>query len=203
VPRSPRFRGRDRPRVDRRNPPARCRQGFEQRHQLLGPLPPVRGPFLQAFHHQLGHGRRHFTPLGHRHGRLSHVGRENRLGRIAAKRRIARQHLVRQDAQRVDVGPMIGMWVRRRLLRGHVRRRAECDAGGGQLLPAGCLADGLGHSEIRDQRMPARQHHVLGFDVPMHDARLVRVGERVGYVSKNSRRLGHGEFALPEQLLTQ
>ena len=45
------------------------------------------------------------------------------------ERRLARQHLVPQHAQRVDVGSMVDVRVGRRLLRRHVRRRADRQTG--------------------------------------------------------------------------
>ena len=63
------------------------------------------------------------------------------------------------------------------------------------LLAAGGLAHRLGHAEIGDQRVPAGEHHVLGLDVAVHHAVLVRVSQRVRHVVQQPHRVADRELA--------
>src|SRR3954468_24776291 len=61
--------------------------------------------------------------------RLSQVCREYRLGSSAAEGRRTRQHLVAEDAERIDVGAMIDVGVAEGLLGRHVADGAERHSG--------------------------------------------------------------------------
>jgi len=61
-------------------------------------------------------------------GQLGHMGREQGLRRHAAEGEPAGQHLVGEHPGSVEVGAVIEMGVARRLLRSHVRGRAEGQA---------------------------------------------------------------------------
>ena len=66
------------------------------------------------------------------------------------------------------------------------------------VAPTGLIArraDGLGDAEVGHDRGAAGQEHVVGLDVPVNDAALVRVGERFRHVAQHADRLGHGEWA--------
>ncbi len=119
----------------------------------------------------------------------------------AAERREAREQLVQDRGQRVDVDRR----ARRQALhdlRGQVVRRPDDLRGPG---PARGV-DEFGHTEVRQQRAvraarPQRalhvQQHVLRFDVPVHDPRRVRRGQPVRDVGDDRhRRLGR-EAPLP------
>ncbi len=86
-----------------------------------------------------------------------------------------------------------------RLLGGHIRGGAECDAERRERA-AGRGTHGLRHTEVRDHRMLSRQEHIVGLDVPVHDLVRVRVGEGVGDVGENADRLTDGELALAHEL---
>ena len=53
----------------------------------------------------------------------------------------------------------------------------------------------LRHAEIGDLRVPAREQHVVGLDVAVHDAMLVRVLQRFRHFAEESRRLGQRQLA--------
>jgi hypothetical protein len=95
------------------------------------------------------------------------------LLRIAREWRLADEHLVRHHAERVDVGAVVGGWIGRRLLRRHVGRCAQRDAGAGQVRRRGGVAHRFGDTEVRNQGVAARQEDVLRLDVAMDDAVLV------------------------------
>ncbi len=93
---------------------------------------------------------------------------------------VARQHLVDDDAERVDVRPLIDR-LAERLLRRHVPRRPHHPA----LLGLGVLARQLPvprkrlaqlcQAEVEDLHAAvAREHDVVGLEVPVDDAPLVR-----------------------------
>jgi hypothetical protein len=76
------------------------------------------------------------------------------------------------------------------LLRRHVLRRAHDGADSSQ--PGGGVED-PGDAEIGDDGAPSGQEHVVGFQVPVHDAVLVRVSQRIRDLLAD---LGH---SLPRQ----
>ena len=88
--------------------------------------------------------------------------------RPALERRLAGQHLVGHDRERVHVGAA-GHGLARDLLRRHVRRRAQDLAGGGH--HRGLDA---GHAEVHQLRLPVGlDHDVGGLDVAVDDAGAV------------------------------
>ena len=97
----------------------------------------------------------------------------------------------------VDVGIPGG------LLGGHVGGGAEGHAHGGQPALALRLAHGLGHAEVGDERVIAGEEDVVGFDVAMHDAARVRVGERVGDILEDAHGVAHGQLALAGETRAQ
>ena len=98
--------------------------------------------------------------IGDLHRRLAHVGL------------LAREHLVRHDAERVDVAAGIGD-ASGHELGGEVRDRAE------QGLPGrGVRARGAREPEVAQlDAAVVGEQHVLGLEVAVHDAGLVRGGE--------------------------
>ena len=97
---------------------------------------------------------------------------------VGVERRLAGQHLVRDDAE--------GVLIRRAahfaggaLLGAHVRRRAHGRPGHGQSLGFHHFGD----AEVCDDGVPIAVHHdVGGLDVAMDDAAAVRVAERVPHL---------------------
>ena len=61
----------------------------------------------------------------------------------------------------------------------------------------------LGHAEVGDRGVAAREHHVVGLDVAMHHAALVGVGERVDHLAQDPDRLVHRECAFAREPLAQ
>ena len=128
---------------------------------------------------------------------------EHRLRRAAGERGLSGQHLVAHDAHSVQIGGGPDVHLAGGLLGCHVGRRADRQPEGGE-RPAG-VRDGprrgrrLGDTEVHHQRVPAREHHVFGFDVPVHDAEAVGVGQRVENVLEITHRLGSLQPPLPLQ----
>ena len=107
--------------------------------------------------------------------------------------RSPRQHLVEHGAERKHVGAMIDGQAAH-LLRRHVAERAEHDAGVGRHARrrgsfVGAGFDRLGETEVENlDVVVARDHHVLGLQVAMHDA--ARVGG--GDAARDLQRVGDG-----------
>ncbi len=112
----------------------------------------------------------------------------------ATEGRLARQHLVEDAPKAVDVGPAIEIAIRHALFGAHVVRSAERDAGLRQLLLArgGCRP---GDPEIHHQGMPVIDQDVLGLDVAVYDALLVRVLERIGCFGREEHGIVDAEWS--------
>ena len=168
-------------------------------------LPAVRKPVRWHLGQRAGErafdGRRHRlarAPHG-RHG-IGQPVRDDRLGRGTGVRRLAGQHLVEHAPESVDVGPRVHRGVAHRLLRTHVGRGPQRQAGGGQCARLGPTAgDQLRDAEVRQQRVAAAQQDVLGFHVPVDDAVLVGAVEGVGDLADDGEGVGHGELPLARQ----
>ena len=91
-------------------------------------------------------------------------------------RRLAGEHLIKHRAQRVDVGTAIDGAVAGRLLRAHVRGRAETQARLGDAMSAG-LRDRERNPEVGDDRLLLLKQHVLRLEVAVDDVVAVRVVE--------------------------
>ena len=171
--------------------------GLEHAHEVARLLRPRVGLLLQAAHHQLGErGRRVGAQRAHRLRLLAHVGGEQLARRLLHERRTAREHLVGEAAERIEIGAVIGLGIARRLLRRHVGRRADRRPHLREPLRRAVVArraDRLGDAEVGDRGRAAGEQHVVGLDVAVHDAVLVRVRERLGHVAQQSHRLGDGE----------
>ena len=102
------------------------------------------------------------------------------LRRFAGKRRSAREQLVRDDAQRIKIGAMVCGGVAGRLLRSHVRRRANDETDRGDFPRVRGRGERFGDAEIRDRGVASREEYVLGLDIAVHHAALMGVGECVG-----------------------
>ena len=137
--------------------------------------------------------------LGHRLRGVRHVGRQHRLRRDTGEGRPAAEHLVGQHPHRVDVRPMVGMRVRRGLLRRHVQRRPQRHTHRGQRLLPGRFGHRLRHAKVRHQRVAFGEHDVVRFDIPVHDMVPMRVGQRIQHVAQDAQRLGHRQLALARQ----
>ena len=150
----------------------------------------------------LGDGR---VEVGHRHGLLEHDGGERPAHGVAGKGPPAGGHLVEDHPQRELVGAVVHRRAPR-LLRGHVLHRAQQDAGGG-LGDPGVGRDvrdrgrQLREAEVEDlHQAVARDHEVLGLEVPVHDAPGVGLGQGFRDLGGVVEELRHGEGAELEQL---
>jgi hypothetical protein len=115
------------------------------------------------------------TPRAERRRRFREMRRHERLRAPRSKRVRASKHLVGDDAECIKVGAVIGVPVADRLLGRHVRGRPQGHAGRRQCGRArGALLrghrHGLGDSKVGDYGVPAREEHVLGLQVSVHDA---------------------------------
>lgn len=89
-------------------------------------------------------------------------------------------------------------------LRRHVRRSPQRCPPGRRVAGGGRGgADGFRDPEVRDQRVTPRQHHVVGLDVAVHNAVLVRVCERPADVAQNPDRFVARQSAFPLQPLAK
>src|SRR5262245_1161440 len=106
--------------------------------------------------------------------------RDHHFLRVATlKRQLAREHLERDDAERVDIAARIER-LAANLLRAHELGRSEDDAGGRELRDRGIGAALLGKAEVHHHRALRAspigdEHDVFRLQVPMDDLELVRV----------------------------
>ena len=184
---------------DRRDagPAARRGQRVERRHHVVRRLRPVVGALLQAPHHQVRERPRQVAAHGLDRDRfLGQVGDEQLLRRTSAEWRRPRQHLVRQDAERVEVGARVGVRVGGGLLRRHVGRRPQRHAhlrDPAVRAPGHGVTDRLGHAKVGDGGRAARQQHIVRLDIAVDDALAMRVGKGRGDVAQQAHRFGHRE----------
>ena len=74
---------------------------------------------------------------------------------------------------------MIGGAVGSKLLRGHVRRCADCHASRRAGCRGNCGGQCLRHTEVGNQGVHSRREDVVGLDVTMDDAAGVLVGDGI------------------------
>ena len=103
---------------------------------------------------------------------------------------IARQHAIHQRAERIDVRARVEL-LGANLLGRHVERRADERAARGHLVELLGVAQ-LGQAEVEhlDHVVPvarARHQQVLRLQIAMHDARLVRLRQRVAHLNQHRR----------------
>src|SRR5262249_42144329 len=108
---------------------------------------------------------------------LGQVVHQYRGNRRRVERHVPGQHLVADDAKRVEVRSMIDNPLAARLLRTHVMRRPDHGTGLGEA--AGVAAQGLRDSEVRenDASLRAVEQDVVWFDVAMNQPGAVCRGE--------------------------
>jgi hypothetical protein len=175
---------------------------------------------------QLGQRGGHLGAAGaQRGGRLGEVRDQELVRRAPGERRLAGEQLVRGGAEGVEIGAVIGVGVGRGLLGRHVgggaqrgaeqrerrraragrelRRHARRPRAGRAGRPDARGAERLGHAEVGDHRRVVRDEHVVGLDVAVHDALLVRIGERAGHLPEQPHGLAHRERSALAQPLAQ
>jgi hypothetical protein len=141
----------------------------------------------QAVDHRLIPGK----PPRQTRNRFGHMHVDHRHRFLGVVRRTTGQHLEQDDAETVEVGTFVDRSAAR-LLRADIALRTDRRTGGRQPRARGHR---LGDAEIRQHRPPLLvEQDVLRLHVPMHEARGVRVHERVGHLAQNRQRL---EFAQP------
>ncbi len=132
--------------------------------------------------------------------RIDDMSANERRGRTTGKGRLARDHLVGDAAQGVEVDALVEPWIAGGLFGRHVLwcsdrhaqvrdlRRISRDARSQQRL---------GDSKVRDGSRVAGEQDVVGFDVAVDDAFRVRELQRTRDVPENADRDGdrHGAAA--------
>ena len=157
---------------------------------LLRALPAVRGLLLQAAHDQVSQRRwGGAAVLGNGLRRLGHVCHKRHLWALAHERRPAREQLVGQRPHGVDIGPVIDVFRRFRLLGRHIGWGPQSHAYGRELVASRGLAHRFGDAEVGHQCVATAEHDVIRFDVAVDHAVLVRVGQGIHNVSKDADRL--------------
>jgi hypothetical protein len=116
---------------------------------------------------------------------------------LPLERPLAGGHLVKDDAQAEDVGPLIDR-LALGLLRRHVGRGSDHPAfsghvhiSGGQLF---ILLQQLGQSEVEDLGPPFLvEHDVAGLQIAVQHAMLVRIAHRADQGNRDVQDLAQGE----------
>jgi hypothetical protein len=121
---------------------------------------------------------------------------EHRRRARRRERRLAAEHLVGDDTQRIEVAPSVDLTLPSRLLGRHVGRGPEGHSGRRQpgITP---LGHRTGDSKVGDHRAPRFriEDDVVRLDIAVNDAPFVGVGERVGHFSDDPAGLVHAEDA--------
>ena len=180
---------------------SRARHRIEGHEQIVHPLPAILRSFGQALHDERRKRRWNVRPAIHqRLGYGGHVCRHHPGGSVGGKGRNACQHLVGHHTERVDVGAVIDVAPAGGLFRREIRGRPD-DRGcrGDCLIARGARFKGARDAEVGQEHVAARQQHVVRLDVSMDDALGVRVGERVGQLAQDRRRVGQRQLPLAPQ----
>ncbi len=173
------------------------RRDIERLDRRPGRRRPRRRILRQALQHQRRQRRR--DPVERRRC-LRQVRRHQQLRRPPGERHPPGEHLVRHQPRGVQVDAMIRRRIGQRLLRRHVGGGAERDAH--RREPRAPLArrrvERLGDAEVGHHGAPAAQQDVLGLDVAMDHAPVVRVGQRFEQVAPEPHCLRRRERPLLE-----
>ena len=165
--------------IPRREGVGWSRVGIRRQH----PVDPARDPLVQV-RRQPAHGRRRLAgePTLRDHDR-----------RAVVERQPPGRHLIRDETDRVEVGPGSHL-ARRDLLGRHVRGGAEAIAGPGQRRAPRSI-ESPRDAEIGDLHASVRAHQdVLGLDVAMHEALLVRIAEPREHALEHAEQLREAQL---------
>ena len=181
----------------------RRRQRLEREREVAGRLEPLRRVLLEApaddaIEGGMDGARRQLGRLG-----LENGGHGLDRG-VAAERPRSREHLVQHGAEREDVRPEVRR-LAAHLLGRHVSGRSEHRAGnrGHRRHGVRQCADGFGQlrqAEVEDLHPPVGgDEDVLGLEIAMHDAALVRGGHAAGRLRGDIERDPVGQRAPQER----
>ena len=106
---------------------------------------------------------------------------------VVAEGGLPGEALEQDTTQRVEVGAVIQPLEGCGLFGTHVRRGAHGKTGAGELLAASDL-DCPGDAEVEQHRPAIRNDDVLGFHIPVDDAPVVGIAERIEHISCELRR---------------
>ena len=124
--------------------------------------------------------------------------RHHFTGRVGDKRRLPRQHLVQDDAQRVDVGLVLNLAGPFPLLGSHVQRRPHrhADLRLYQRRAQTLLLGDLGDAKVQDLGLLARRivqvadnDDVVGLQIAVDDALAMRGGQGLGNLPSQLQRV--------------
>ena len=164
---------------------------------------PVAGELLERMQERGVHVGRYRAALPRDRGRVLREDlHERRLRGGRGVRRRAREHLVGDAGQRVHVRPRRQIPVGGRLLGAHVVRSAQREPGLGHASAAG-RADRECDPEVGDHRLTRLDQDVLGLDVAVDDAPVVRELQRRRDRLRDAERIRHGELLLAVDPLAQ
>ena len=124
------------------------------------------------------------------------------LDRRAGEGRLSGEHFVEHAAEAVQVAAPVEVLAPHGLLRTHVRRCADRDAGLRQPLPGG-RRDRPGNPEIGHHSVPRLEQDVLRLDVAVHHVVTVGKGERVGDFARDLQCLVERQLLLPVEPVAQ
>ncbi len=163
----------------------------------------VGGNLGQRSRHALLYSRRY--RVAHRPERWNRIDRvpgEQLLRRGPDERWLPREHLVEHATERVQIAPSVQLPGGGGLLRAHVGRSPQCQAGLGEpVLTRG--ADGPCHSEVRHHRLVTLQEDVFRFDVAVDDVVRVGVAQGAQYLAGDPHRSVDRKLALARQQLPE
>ena len=148
-------------------------------------LRPLGRRLCQELHNETPEGRWDIRPQDlNGFGRLGQMRRRQLSYASAGERRRAGKHLVRHQAECVEIRAVIRLGIAERLFRRHVRRCADHQTDRAErfvrvpLVGIHSRSQCLCHTEVGHQRIAiAVEQDVLGLDVPMNDAVSVGMGQ--------------------------
>jgi hypothetical protein len=180
--------------------PARGEDVLQGSHELLHGLESLLRIALDAAREPRVEAGGDGAVLGGDGERLGADEHDQLTGDVSLERTTPDHALVGDHRHRPEVAPAIERLATARLLRAHVMRRPEDRAGLGLDLVGGSRrVDQLGDAEIEDLHQGLRaavssEEHVVGLEIAVDDARLMRAGHRAAHPGEDLRDLLEGEL---------